>query len=158
MKKYLPLGIVAVVLLLVNAMIVQKEHVLSRGQTMLLELGSRDPRSLIQGDYMVLRYRIAQGIPADRLESRGCLVVRLDEHNVAGFVRVHHGEELREGEHLLSYHKRGEVRLGAESFFFQEGHAAHYAGARYGEIKVAENGGSVLVGLRGADFVRLAPK
>jgi uncharacterized membrane-anchored protein len=43
------------------------------------------------------------------------------------------------------------VRLGAESFFFQEGHAQLYNGARYGEVRVAPSGTSVLVGLRGQE-------
>ncbi|HLM42582.1 MAG TPA: GDYXXLXY domain-containing protein, partial [Myxococcaceae bacterium] len=59
---------------------------------------------------------------------------------------------LAPGELLLGYKQReGRVRLGAESFFFQEGHADHYAGAKYGELRVAEDGSSVLVGLRNAE-------
>ncbi|MCI5136696.1 MAG: hypothetical protein D3920_16885 [Candidatus Electrothrix sp. AW2] len=40
----------------------------------------------------------------------------------------------------------------APSFFFQEGDAKLYGEARYGELKVDESGGSVLVGLCGEDF------
>jgi uncharacterized membrane-anchored protein len=69
---------------------------------------------------------------------------------VARFVRRHEGGPLAPGELLLRYRVRdGRVRLGAESFLFQEGHAERYAGARYGELRVAEGGDSVLVGLRG---------
>jgi uncharacterized membrane-anchored protein len=52
-------------------------------------------------------------------------------------------------ERLLVYRRssRGEVRLGAESFFFQEGHADRYANAKYGELKVTNSGETVLVAL-----------
>lgn len=63
-------------------------------------------------------------------------------------MRIHQDEALAPGEMLLRYRRRGTVRLGAESFFFQEGYARRYGQARYGELKVSEKGESVLVGLR----------
>ena len=48
--------------------------------------------------------------------------------------------------------------MGAESFFFQEGHAAYYEKARYGEIRVAADGKSVLEGLCDEQFKPLGPK
>ena len=42
------------------------------------------------------------------------------------------------------------IALGAGSFFFQEGHGDAYEQARYGILKVAPDGGSVLVGLADA--------
>ena len=54
--------------------------------------------------------------------------------------------------------RRGsDSRLGAESFFFQEGDAKYYAGAKYGDLRVAENGDSVLSGLRGKELEKLGP-
>lgn len=132
-------------------LIVHKELVLASGTTALLRLAPRDPRSLLQGDYMELRYAIAaevekqaQGWPRD-----GALVVALDGNGVATFVRRHADAPLAAGERLLRYRLRGAgLRLGAESFFFQEGQGSLYAAARYGELKVAPDGESVLVGLR----------
>src|SRR3546814_7520410 len=40
----------------VNLQVLQKQRVLDDGRTVLLALRPVDPRSLIQGDYMVLRY------------------------------------------------------------------------------------------------------
>ena len=132
-------------------LIAHKELVLASGTTMLLRLAPRDPRSLMQGDYMELRYAIAadvekqtQGWPAD-----GALVVTLDENGVATFVRRHADTPLAAGERLLRYRLRGTwLRLGAESFFFQEGQGGLYAAGRYGELRVAPDGESVLVALR----------
>ena len=53
---------------------------------------------------------------------------------------------------VIRFRKRGQVvRIGAESFFFQEGQADVYALAKYGELKVAKDGEVVLVGLRDAE-------
>jgi uncharacterized membrane-anchored protein len=134
-------------LLVVNGLIVHKERVLDTGAPMLVELRPVDPRSLMQGDYMTLRYRIA-----DRFDSHprdGQMVVRLDERGVADFVRWNDGAPLKAGERLLRYRDRENgVRLGAEAFFFQEGKGDLYAKARYGELRVTARGDAVLVGLR----------
>jgi len=152
MKKILFWATPLLVLVAVNLLIVKKEDTLARGRTMLLRLAPVDPRSLIQGDYMVLRYAMAREISKAELEDKGCIVVSLDANDVAQFIRVHRGESLQAGDHLLFYRNRGGLRLGAESFMFQEGDAELYAQARYGELKVDESGASVLVGLRGDDF------
>jgi uncharacterized membrane-anchored protein len=146
-----------IVLAAVPVLIIQKETTLAEGRTMLLRLGPRDPRSLMQGDYMVLRYGIADEVPNDQLQSKGTLVVKVDKNNVASYVRVHKDEPLQDGEYLLAYRKHGKLRLGAESFMFQEGLANLYANARYGELKVDKKGSSVLVGLCDTEFKPLKP-
>jgi uncharacterized membrane-anchored protein len=137
----------------------EKEMTLVTGQMMLLELAPRDPRSLMQGDYMVLRYKITQTLGRDPSAKDGTLVVTLDDDGVATFKRFHSPETpLAAGEHLLRYRKRGSgIRLGAESFFFQEGHANYYGSAKYGELRVSDSGDSILVGLRGKEREPLGP-
>ena len=149
-------GGLALVLGVANAAIVQKERLLADGTTMLVQLAPVDPRSLIQGDYMRLDYDIARmiGWSASTTEGGaapdGHLVVRLGADSVASFVRVHTpGTPLAPGEHLLRFRRRaGRIRIGTDAFYFQEGHAARYEGARYGELRVDRSGSSVLVGLR----------
>jgi uncharacterized membrane-anchored protein len=159
MRKIFVWGMTLLVLGAVNYLIMKKEDTLASGRTMLLRLAPLDPRSLIQGDYMALRYEIAREVPRDQLKKdKGHIVVSLDMNNVAKFVRVHKGEPLQEGEYLLFYRNRGELRLGAESFMFQEGDVRLYEWAKYGELKVDPSGASVLVGLRGEDFKPLGPK
>ena len=142
------LGGLALVLCAMLWNIARKERLLAEGRRVLLELAPRDPRSLMQGDYMRLDYTLAQqprqGWPAD-----GHLVLTQAQDDVARFVRLHAGGPLQPGEFLLRYRIRdGRLRLGAESFFFQEGQAPRYARARYGELRVAQSGDSLLVGLR----------
>ena len=161
MKAWVFWGAAAVVLATGNGLVAHKESVLRTGEVMYLKLAPVDPRSLLQGDYMILSYeveRAAQGAARAARGVSGRLVVRLDERRVAHFVRVHEGEALGEGEHLLRYRKRRwGIRLGAEAFFFQEGHASYYELADYGELRVAPSGDSVLVGLCWRNLERLGP-
>src|SRR5690606_24345673 len=50
----------AIVLLVVNTGIYQREQILQQGQTAVLALAPVDPRSLMQGDYMALRFAAEQ--------------------------------------------------------------------------------------------------
>lgn len=153
MKKILTWATLILVLVSINFLIYQKEQTLKNGQTILLKLAPVDPRSLMQGDYMVLRYAMTRSISNQMLPNNdGKIVVTLDKNNVATFKRFDKGGSLSSNEHLLAFKNRDGLRLGAESFFFQEGDAKIYEVAQYGELKVDIFGKSVLVGLRGEDF------
>lgn len=133
----------------------QKERVMRDGRIVLLALAPVDPRSLMQGDYMALRYAIADDLEAELTSAPidGELVLTLDGRGVVTTARRHGGEPLGASEALLRYRVRGHrVRLGAESFFFEEGRASRYERAAYGELRVDDEGESVLVGLRDAEL------
>jgi uncharacterized membrane-anchored protein len=133
-----------------------KERILAEGRTVLLELAPVDPRSLIQGDYMALRYapKVLPATQADReLPASGVAVLALDASGVAAYRRLDGGEPLAADEVRLRYRPGGVDggHYGAASFFFEEGTAAAYERARYGVLKVDEAGRSVLVGLADAE-------
>jgi uncharacterized membrane-anchored protein len=142
-----------------NWLIIAKERVLQTGRSVLCELAPVDPRSLMQGDYMVLRFAIADDaashIPEKTFDGR--LVLRLDDNGVAQFQRVDDGSPLDTNEARIRFRRRqnsfrrGTIRIGAESYFFEEGRADDFSKAKYGELKVAPNGESILVGLRDKD-------
>ncbi|MDG2384815.1 MAG: GDYXXLXY domain-containing protein [Pirellulaceae bacterium] len=139
----------------VNGMIAKKEATIRNGVTIYLPLETRDPRSLMQGDYMSLRYDLNGVAPNQR---RGQFVVQLSPTRVAKVVRVDDGGPLKQGEYRLRFSKGAQgIRIATDSFFFQEGHAKDYANAKYGELKVALRGGSALVGLRNADLTDADP-
>ncbi|MBI3563535.1 MAG: GDYXXLXY domain-containing protein [Gammaproteobacteria bacterium] len=155
-KVVLWLGLV-IILAAVNSLIIGKQHTLANGRVMLLDLAPRDPRSLLQGDYMALRYRLTQAIEsitASSTDVDGDAVVRLDKNQVAEFVRLHNtNEPLHEGDYLLHYRMRGgAVKIATDAFFFQEGQAATYNNARYGRFRVSTKGEAVLTGVCDADF------
>lgn len=137
----------------INLSIREKQDVLANGRLVLFQLRPLDPRSLIQGDYMRLRYADLSAPDKETvklLPPRGTVILKLDEDGVARFSRLDDATPVQDGEFRMKYKlldKRGELRYGAESFFFQEGHAKHYEAARYGVLRVDGEGASVLVGL-----------
>lgn len=159
--RVLVVGLVAVAILVVaNVQIAGKERILSEGTTVLLRLAPQDPRSLLQGDYMALRYsmapEVAQAARAEGVHD-GKAIVRLDERGQAHFIGIHRGQPLAEDQHLLDFRMRGQnVRLASDAFFFEEGQWQTYAAAAFGELRVAETGEAVLVGLVDAQGRRLA--
>ncbi|MDQ3263250.1 MAG: GDYXXLXY domain-containing protein [Myxococcota bacterium] len=130
-------------------LVAQKERVRATGTRVLLPLAPVDPRSLIQGDYMILAYALVRELPDFREWPRdGELVVRVDADAVASFARRNDGQPLQPGEQLLRYRIRANgLRLGAEAFHFQEGKAGYFQRARFGELRVTSSGDSQLVGL-----------
>ena len=153
------LAMTVVILGIVNSAIMGKERTIREGTVVLLRLAPVDPRSLIQGDYMALRYAmtdvVAQAATAAGVDD-GVAVIKLDYENEAQFVAIYDGENLREDALLLRFRKRGEtVRIASDAFFFEEGEAQKYNDARFGELHVAENGDAMLTGLRDARGQRI---
>ncbi|MEZ4809809.1 MAG: GDYXXLXY domain-containing protein [Allomuricauda sp.] len=139
---------------LFNYSVVKKERLLSDGKLILLELAPVDPRSLMQGDYMDLRYAISDNLFNDGISKRGFCVVRLDADGVGQKVRIQdHRTPKNEGELLIEYTSKKwfGINIGAESFFFQEGQSQKYEDAKYGGIRVDDDGNSILVGLYDAN-------
>jgi len=235
----------------------QKQQVVDDGQQILLQLRPVDPRSLIQGDFMQLRYaehifprtlsgmtphierctifrdegnelviinscdetldvvvmpsdqsasgfrlgpmeRLATGISYTRsyvyttcpvgyvssvpvregrrsrisrsqyvcLDStasrkrKGAIVLTLDADGVGTSGRNDDGSPLGKNEARLQYKHilaTGDLSLGAESFFSQEGQAGIFQDARYGVLRVDEDGASVLVGLANDERQLITP-
>ncbi|MEO5816927.1 MAG: GDYXXLXY domain-containing protein [Gemmatimonadaceae bacterium] len=158
MKRVLVAVGLALALSAPNYAIWQKERLLASGTPMLLALAPVDPRSLMQGDYMRLDYAVVRSLTEGKDWPRdGRLVVTLDSSGVARFVRRDAPNiALATGERLLRYRRRGtRISVGSNAFHFQEGDAARYARARFGELRVDAQGTSVLVGLRDASRVPL---
>lgn len=153
-----------VVLGMGNLEIRQKQHLVDNGREVLLPLAPADPRALMQGDYMTLRFD-RQIFPdwaiAKSLPWRGTVVLTLDADGVARFARLDDGSPLGADEVLMAYrrdHRRGGLLYGSTSFFFQEGDADLYTDAKFGVLRVNEEGASLLVGLAGEDGGRLGRK
>lgn len=160
LKNIVVLVNLVAVLAFFNLSVVEKEDILEDGRLVLLELAPVDPRSLMQGDYMVLSYAISQTQELEKLENRGYAVVRLDSQGVAQLMRYQvEKEPLQADEILLRYSKgRWALNLGAESYFFEEGQAETFEAAKYGGLKTDGEGNSVLVGLYDEDRRLIKPR
>jgi uncharacterized membrane-anchored protein len=137
---------VALVLIAVNFSIVAKERIKTGGELIYLELAPVDPRSLMQGDYMALRFAIAQEISTEESGSAALLIY---DNRLAKLNPDRNASGLR-----IRYRIRnGQVWLGTNAYFFEEGTAGRYEPARYGAFRVdRDSGEAVLVGLADKDL------
>ena len=165
MRSALAIVACVAVLALVNFSIAAKERQLADGKVVYLELAPLDPRSLMQGDYMALRFRLANDagaalrrLPANArwdpdFNADGRIVAMLDATSVATYRRLDDGTPLAADEVALRYRVRaGQMKFATNAYFFQERTAERYANARYGVFRVAPNGDLLLTGLRDKDL------
>ncbi len=153
----------ALVLVLVNGAVTRKQAIVSTGRSVFLELRPINPRSLIQGDYMVLRPALAGTRMPEEGATRGLLALEIDGQGVAR-AAPRRGDAADTGDAgdadtVIRYRRcRDGLRFGIESFFFEEGSAAEFERARYAEVRLSPGGDAVLVGLRSADLVPLGSR
>lgn len=161
MRKLIAIVAGIAILLLANWSVYQRERLLSNGRVVLLELAPVDPRSLMQGDYMALRFKLvgeAFGRSPVKEAADGRIVVSVGEHRVGSFVRRDAGDALAPGEARMRYRIReNRVKFATNAYFFQEGSASTYARARYGEFRVDADGDMLLTHLVSEKFERLGP-
>ena len=171
MRKYIALLSLLVILVLVNVAIVGKEKHLAEGAAVYLELAPVDPRSLMQGDYMALRFRLANEIRSaltrntnaaperhDIDSDDGLVIVSLDENNIGTFKHIHDQQALQKNEILLRYRVRaGTVKLATNAFFFQEGHGQYYEAAHFGRFRVDGEGELLLEAMYDENLNKLGP-
>lgn len=132
---------VALVLVAVNHSIVAKESIKTEGERIYLALAPVDPRSLMQGDYMALRFELAGQIQSRASGSAGLLV------QPDGIATLNPDQEAP-GLRVRYRIRNGDVWLGTNAYFFEEGTARRYEVARYGVFRVdRDSGEAVLVGL-----------
>ena len=158
MREWIALAAGLAMLATANYGIYGKELLLRDGRIVLLELAPVDPRSLMQGDYMALRFKVADDLlergRVKQGSQDGRIVLTLDAQGVGSFARLDDGTLLGPDEVRLRYRIRdGRAKFATNAFFFQEGDARLYAAARYGEFRADTNGDAILTGLRGTDLV-----
>ena len=139
------------ILLLINYSIMKKEQHIADGNIIYLQLAPVDPRSLMQGDYMRLRFEISNQVSQliKEQSADGYLVVSLDEQRVATFARLDKdSEQIQANELKLQYRIRGgRVKFATNAFFFEEGQAKAFNAARYGQFRVNDSGELLLVAM-----------
>jgi len=157
-------GVFVIALLgVVNYKVQQFEDVLATGKPVVLKIAPVDPRSLMQGDYMVLNYAILSEFQQSRVlpetnesnettentgidesspsEKKAYILVHLDKNHVATFC-----EEQSEiptdfkyctpNVYLPIRYKGGWLpKLPSQDYFFAEGKGEYYAQAEYAEYR-----------------------
>ncbi len=158
------------------------ETLRAEGVDALLPLAPVDPRALLLGDYMTLAYTVNDAImdalrqqygisgrsraDLSAMPGEGVAVLRLEPgpagtagYPVARFARLEDGTPPGPGEARIGFKvRRNGVITASPSFYFSEGDAAVYLGARYGRVKLGREGKTLLVGLCDEDGNDLAAR
>ena len=156
------LGLILVITMMTINVAKYETH-LANGDTVLLELAPVDPRGFMQGDYMTLRYAIADDILTasehrrNEIESsNGYAIIKVDKNNVGHFVRLVDSNivnNLATNELPIYYRiRRNQVKLATNAFFFQEGHAEAFEDAQYGLFRVNDKGEPLLTDMVNEKF------
>src|SRR5260370_21297786 len=121
MRKAILIAVGVLLLVAVNWSIYTRERLLVDGRVVLLELAPVDPRSLMQGDYMALRFQVANDIrsrSASELPVDGYAVVKFDERRVGSFARFDDGRPLAADEAKMRYRVRErQVKFATNAYF-----------------------------------------
>lgn len=146
----------AAALIVPAVQVFSSEQILASGEELMLALAPRDPRSLVQGDYMALAWAMERDLSAEEPPTSAHAIVWVDDDHLATFLRYDDGQPLAESERRIDVTWRdGTVDIAPDAWFFQEGEAERFEPARYGVLSVAPDGRVLLVGLADEAFVRL---
>lgn len=121
------------------------EDILQNGEKIVLKLAPRDPRSLMQGDYMELNYAILAGLnnlDSENHTAQQQIYVKLHTHRgideFCGYTRETPPTEFdgcRTGIYLPLKVQQHHIQMAGQDFFFPEGQRAYFEQAEYGEFR-----------------------
>ncbi len=161
LQKYLPLYLALFSIAVFAAIWVKNELHIKQSHSIFIELQPVDPRSLMQGDYMVLNYALYfdeseydSASVAETLNQKGHLLsyVDVDENNIlvkSTLIASNRSEPLQHLWLKNPHRSLSALYPSSRSFFFAEGLAECYQQAKYAEFKVNAAGQAILVALRG---------
>lgn len=158
-----PIGLVGVFLIVllgaVNYKVQQFEDVLATGKPVVLKIAPADPRSLMQGDYMVLNYAILSELQQSQFSSesnesnettgidelspsgkKAYILVHLDKNHVATLCEAQSEiptdfKHCTPNVYLPIRYKGWSPELPSQDYFFAEGKGEYYAQAEYAEYR-----------------------
>jgi len=131
------------------------EEIRADGREVLLDIGPRDPRELLLGDYMALNYTQDSFPPRDVSEEKGVAILKIVD-GVAVYDRLDKGGEiLASNEVRMRYRTHPQswrgMTYGGERYYFQSGTAERYEDAAFAIFKVMPDGRALLSGLADED-------
>ena len=150
MHKLLILLVALLVVTVVNFEIFQNEKSIKQGKNIYLRLAPVDPRALMMGDYMSLRYSIESELRGEKYQD--IIVLYLDKNQVA---KIDNNKDDKQKIVIKLTKESYGARLKlAHRYYFQEGFADRYQKAKYGRFKI-DGDKILLVGLADEEFGEL---
>ena len=157
MKKILVILNLIILMLIFGYMVIKEEQNLKK-TTYYIKTRPVDPRSLMQGDYMILNYEILEEARRKKTDLKtGYIRVKINESNIAEFIRIDEKYlEPSENKHSIKFYKNGRnIDIGVNSYLFQEGTGRRFQRAVYSEVIELKNGNIRLKFLLDSNFKRI---
>lgn len=150
--------IILLQLSILSVQVIKSEIVLQQGETVILELQPIDPRSIIQGDYVILAYKAGNlEIPNGKYDERVNMVLRKDEKNIYQYAGYYQHRkkwnkdfQSQPDDVIITgrYNGHNQVHFGIESYFVPEGTGLEVEeNANFAIVKVAKDGNAILTKL-----------
>ncbi len=162
-RTLLVIGVLAVFFVLLAGRVWNMERRIANDKPVYLALAPRDPRELFLGDYMELNYSINSEIDkvlhaTQDKTTQNMAIVSVNEQGVLSFMRMADGTPLEKDEMFLRF-KRSSWRVEAapSRFYFEEGTAADYEKAKFGEFRLNADGALLIVALCTEPGKRIVP-
>ena len=148
-----------------------KEHVMAQGQKIYIPLVPIDPRSLMQGDYMALRFAIPPQLQQQlgesatgwSLQSTRLAIASINTQGIAQLQRLAQtGQAAHQtpGQNQITVPLKllkGQWVVVTDAFFFPEGQGTPFQNARFGEFRALPDGRMLLVGMADEKLQPIAP-
>jgi uncharacterized membrane-anchored protein len=168
----------ALAIVYVNLNAWQSQQIKLHGEILFLELAPVDPLSLVQGQYMRLRFGIEKRYDSTQEgyqiiqnnRGNGLAIINLDSRRIGTLTGLlapnlwqqqpHGSDTLLLQVHVQDTEPDGSyvIRIQQNSFLFQENTEDRYAQAKYGMFRVQEDGRYVLVDLADEQLRPLSPQ
>ncbi len=178
--KFMPLVLSLLAVAVGGAVIAKNEMQLANSQAIYIELRPVDPRSLLQGDYMQLRYNLnlanawsekdeseqQKQQRQEQFENQQTAIenkhkllayVQLDKNKVLTSVNLQ-GKDSKHNQPLVIKNPTNysnDLYVASKTFLFAEGLADCYAQSKYAKIMVDSQGNAILGSLVGEDLADL---
>ena len=146
--RLLTVFVIAIQFAFIFGTVVNNEINLKSAQEIIVKLAPRDPRSLLQGDYIILTYDIThatqKAIKGKNMKK--FRVVLTPENNIYKFKEVltmTQNYSIKQGEVLMNgnVQKRYRVVFGIENYFVEEGTGRNVErSAKYARLKITSKG------------------
>lgn len=111
-----------------------------------LKLAPVDPRSIMQGDYMILNYEITDKALLnirDNFINRGYINLKIDKNNIGQYVSVSQkpfNDENDKSKISVVFSFNGtDIDINVNSYMFQEGDSSLYSKAEYAQVILVKN-------------------
>lgn len=148
-----------------------KEQVMAQGQKIYIPLMPADPRSLMQGDYMALRFAIPPQLQQQlgesatgwSLQSTRLAIASINAQGIAQLQRL--AQTGQAAQQTPSQNEitvplkllKGQWTVVTDAFFFPEGQGTPFQNARFGEFRALPDGRMLLVGMADEKLQPIAP-